>query len=388
MDIQQLAQDYLPQVSGPLMKILMVLAILIIGWMIAKFVARIFRKMLNKFGLDNKLASHGNFKAEKSVGKLVYYILMVIVLMVVLDIMGVKNVLEPLQNMVNEFTSYLPNIIGAGIIGYVGFILAKIVSGIVGAGGSVVEKYADKAGITNSEGMLNVLQKVVFIFVFVPILIVALQTLNMESISGPATDMFAKFLNAIPNIVAAVLVLVIFFYIGKFISNMIKEILFNLNADTLPARIGLNNVVGNKFSLSKIVKNVVFFFIMFTAINIAMEKLEFTQVSEILSQLMVVTGKIVFGLVILVIGNYIATLAKSSITNNKVVANIVHFALLGLFLAMGLRSMGIADDIVNLAFGLTLGSAAVAFALAFGLGGREAAGKEMSDWFKQMKDKK
>ena len=102
---------------------------------------------------------------------------------------------------------------------------------------------------------------------------------------------------------------------------------------------------------------------------------------------MVMTGKIVFGLVILVIENYIATLAKSSITNNNVVANIVYFALLGLFLAMGLRSMGIADDIVNLAFGLILGSAAVAFALAFGLGGREAAGNEMADWFKKMKDK-
>jgi hypothetical protein len=387
MDIQKLTQDYLPQISGPLMKILMVLAILIIGWMIAKFVARMFRKVLKRMGLDRKLAAYGDIKAEKPISKLIYYILMVIVLMVILDIMGVQNVLDPLKEMVGKFTGYLPNIIGAGIIGYVGFILAKIVSSIVGAGGTVVEKYAEKAGVSNSEGMLNVLKKVVFIFVFVPILIVALQTLNMESISGPATDMFAKFLDAIPNIVAAVLILVIFFYIGKFISNMIKELLFNMNADTLPARIGLNNVVGNKFSLSKIVKNVVFFFIMFTAINIAMEKLEFTQISDILSNLMVMTGKIVFGLVILVIGNYIATLAKSSITNNNVVANIVYFALLGLFLAMGLRSMGIADDIVNLAFGLILGSAAVAFALAFGLGGREAAGKEMADWFKKMKEK-
>jgi hypothetical protein len=49
-------------------------------------------------------------------------------------------------------------------------------------------------------------------------------------------------------------------------------------------------------------------------------------------------------------------------------------------LAMGLRAMGIADDIVNLAFGLTLGAVAVAVALSFGLGGREAAGKLMEHW--------
>jgi len=388
MDINQITQDYLPQVSGPLMKALMVLAILIIGWMIAKFVGRMFRKLLNKMDLDKKLSSHGNFKAEKAIGKLVYYILMVIVLMVALDIMGVKNVLEPLQNMVNKFTEFLPNIIGAGIIGYVGYILAKIVSGLVGAGGNVVEKYADKAGVANSEGIMNVLQKVVFIFIFVPILIVALDALKMESISGPASDMFAKFLDAIPNIVAASLIVVIFYYIGRFISNMIRDILFNMNADTFPAKIGLNSVVGNNFSLSKIVKNVVFFFIMFSAINMAIEKLGFTQIGDILNDLMVITGKIVFGLVILIIGNFIASLAKSTISNNKVVASIVYFALLGLFLAMGLRSMGIADDIVNLAFGLTLGAAAVAFALAFGLGGREAAGKEMADWFKKMKSNK
>jgi len=48
--------------------------------------------------------------------------------------------------------------------------------------------------------------------------------------------------------------------------------------------------------------------------------------------------------------------------------------------------MGLADDIVNMAFGLTLGSIAVAVALAFGLGGREAAGKQLEYWFNKMRD--
>ena len=48
---------------------------------------------------------------------------------------------------------------------------------------------------------------------------------------------------------------------------------------------------------------------------------------------------------------------------------------MGLVLAMGLKAMGIADSIVNLAFGLTLGAVAVAFALSFGLGGQEAVAR-------------
>jgi hypothetical protein len=52
---------------------------------------------------------------------------------------------------------------------------------------------------------------------------------------------------------------------------------------------------------------------------------------------------------------------------------------------MGLRAMNIADDIVNLAFGLTLGAVAVAFALSFGLGGREAAGRQMEHWLSRIR---
>jgi len=47
--------------------------------------------------------------------------------------------------------------------------------------------------------------------------------------------------------------------------------------------------------------------------------------------------------------------------------------------------MGIADSIVNLAFGLTLGAVAVAVALSFGLGGREAAGKLMEHWVSKLR---
>ena len=52
---------------------------------------------------------------------------------------------------------------------------------------------------------------------------------------------------------------------------------------------------------------------------------------------------------------------------------------------MGLRQMGIADDIVNLAFGLLLGAIAVAVALAFGLGARDIAGRQVEGWLGQLR---
>ena len=89
-------------------------------------------------------------------------------------------------------------------------------------------------------------------------------------------------------------------------------------------------------------------------------------------------GDIFFGLIVLVIGNMIANVAyRALITSDKFLASIARITILGLFFAIALNTMGIADQIVNLAFGLTLGAIAVAVALSFGLGGREAAGKQM-----------
>ena len=67
-------------------------------------------------------------------------------------------------------------------------------------------------------------------------------------------------------------------------------------------------------------------------------------------------------------------------------AGLARIAILTLVAAMGLRSMGIADDIVNMAFGLTLGAVAVAIALSFGLGGRDAAGKQMEYWLSKLRE--
>ena len=99
-------------------------------------------------------------------------------------------------------------------------------------------------------------------------------------------------------------------------------------------------------------------------------------------------GHVLMGGVILVIGVWLAGLARRVIEqadreHSVLFARIAQFAILGLVFAMGLRAMGIANEIVQLAFGLVLGAIAVAVALSFGLGGREAAGKLLDRWFNQ-----
>ena len=125
---------------------------------------------------------------------------------------------------------------------------------------------------------------------------------------------------------------------------------------------------------------------LFAAIAAA-DLLGFEPISAIIAMFIAFGANIILGAIILFIGfwlaNIIAGVVERSEQGSQFLANIVRVLIMGLVLAMGLKAMGIADSIVNLAFGLTLGAVAVAFALSFGLGGQEAAAR----FLRKMQDK-
>jgi small-conductance mechanosensitive channel len=136
---------------------------------------------------------------------------------------------------------------------------------------------------------------------------------------------------------------------------------------------------------------VAFFFILLAAGVSAVEKLRIDLLAGALNDLLLFASQVLLGLVILLIGNYLATLAYRALSRSPeraMVANIVRYAILALVVAMGLKAMGIADDIVNLAFGLGLGAVAVGLALAYGLGGREAAGRHLEHCLSRCREEK
>lgn len=88
----------------------------------------------------------------------------------------------------------------------------------------------------------------------------------------------------------------------------------------------------------------------------------------------------IFGLGLLLAQFAVKGIRASDCPNAAYLALVARVVILALASAMALRQTGLADEIVNLAFGLTLGAAAVAFALAFGLGGREMAARTLERW--------
>jgi len=363
---------------------------LIVGFIIATIVKKIVKRILTKTQIDEKLGNsiNSSVRIDDFIAKLLYYLIVLYTLLVVLNLLGITSVLAPIEAMLNSFLGYLPNIIAAGIIGYAGYLIANIVSEATGFISSKAEAFTYNKGIDlGGLSISKLLKQIVFIFIFIPILIVAFDTLGLKAISEPATAMLQSFMSAIPDIIAAVLLLGIFYVIGKYLISMLVDLLKNVGIDKYSTELGIGNVNSN-FKISDIIGNVALYFVMMMGAIAAVDKLGLTAVSNILDKIFVLSGDVFFGFIILMVGLYISNIAVKSVgVNNKTwLKPIIRFTILGLFFAFALSTMGIAENVVNLAFGLTLGAIAVAFALSFGLGGREAAGRQMEHFFSKIRN--
>lgn len=387
MELLQNLSNSLSNTFGNLLPgVLGAIAVLIIGFFIAGLVRRLVERILKSTSIDERIGQklQTSFRMDKFIAKLAYYLVVIQTLLIVLNLLGVDSVLVPLQDMMTQFVGYIPKILGAGVIAFAGYMIGTIGSEATGFLSERLENFGAKMGLNSgSISLTKIVKQVVFIILFIPLLIVALDTLNMQAISGPATDMLRSLLAAVPKIIAAVILLTIFYLVGKYVVAIVSDLLQNLGVDTLSHNMGLNKVIGEG-SLSKMIGNVALFFIMFTGIIAAADKLDLGQVEVIFTNVFNIAGRVFFGLVVLVGGLFISNVAVNALSNSKdnaFMIPVARFAIMGIFLAFALHTMGIAESIVNLAFGLTLGAIAVAFALSFGLGGRKAAGKQMEHFF-------
>lgn len=368
----------------------------LIAWVLGSVVRSLATGALSRTTLDEKVSTAAGMKpVSDSIGDVLYWLIMLMFLPAILGTLQMEGLLLPVQGMVDKVLAMLPNVLAAAVIGIVGWFVARILRDLVQNLLRVVgfDKLGEKAGLTGNVSLSQLSGLLVFIFVFVPALVAALNTLQIEAISAPATQMLGAFMATIPDIFAAVIILSIAFVLARFISGLLSRMLDGLGANALPQKLGLATGPADGFYLSSLVGKVVSVFIMLFATIEAANQLGFGQVSEIVSTLIEFAGQVLLGGVILTAGFWIAGLAHTAVLrisgeSASPLAEIIRAAILGLVLAMGLRAMGIADDIVNLAFGLVLGAVAVAFALSFGLGGREAAGKQMEYWLAQLRNEK
>ena len=357
-----------------------------IGWIVARLVRAGLTNVLSRTELDEKLSSEVGVNALSSnIAEIFYWLVLLLFLPIVLSILGLTGLLIPVQNMVNEAIAYLPNLFIAGVILFVGYILAKIVRGIVeGLGNSLgLQTQAEKVGLFKNSNISKFLGSFVFAIIVITALIVAFEALGIQAISQPTTAMLNEIMYAIPQIIAAGLILIVAYIVSRFVGRLVAELISGAGIDEIPMKLDLQRFLGQT-RISDLIGYLIVFFTMLFAISEAANRLGLEQVSVLIAMFIQFGASILLGAVILVIGFWLANVVANVVqrgeyNSSRWLANLVRILIMGLVIAMGLKAMGIADSIVNLAFGLTLGSVAVAFALAFGLGGRQPAERLLTD---------
>jgi hypothetical protein len=368
-------------------------ALLLLAWVLASVMRSIVTRALGGTRLDEKLSAEAGMRpVSENLGNVLYWLVILLFLPAVLGALQMRGLLEPVEGMVDKILAMLPNVLAAAVIGIVGWFVARIlrdlVTNLLAAAGA--DRAGVQAGLRGTMSLSRLVGLVVYIFVFVPALIGASNALQIEAISKPATEMLSAFMTAIPNVFGAGLILAVAWLVSGFIANLATSLLGGVGFDSLPEKLGLGRAFQGQMTPSQLVGRIIVFFVMLFATIEASNRLGFAQVSRLGSTLIEFGGQVLLGVVIIAVGFWLSNLAQDAVRrvsgpNAELVSSITRFAILGLVVAMGLRAMGLADEIVTLAFGLTLGSVAVAVAISFGLGGREAAGRQMEHWLSRLR---
>ena len=373
----------LPGVAGAVI-------VFVVGWLVALLVRRIVHGLMKRTEWDERLLGNTILDTNKFIANFVYYILMFIILLIVLEILGVSYILNPIKGMYHGFIEFIPKVIVSIITFFIGYIIAKFVSNLVKMAGSVLDRLASRIGFKETDKLIYFIQQVVFIIIFIPFIIQGLNALELDAITTPANNVLHQMLDAVPNIIGAILIISIFVIGGRFITSFVTDLLANLGLDNLAEDLQLKNTLGEQ-KLSAVVGGIIYYFMIFFGLISGIEMLGLSRLAEVFHTILNLSGNVLFGVIILVLGNFLGSVIYKSMSaakENVFAAGVVRIGIIGLFLAIALRTMGIANSIVELAFGLSLGAVAVAVALSYGLGGREAAGKHMEKILQKFQDKK
>lgn len=365
----------------------------LIAWLVATVLKALVSRLINSARFEERLKIEGGPPIGDLVGRVVYGLVLLLFLPGILDTLGLDGLLEPVSGVVDGILGMVPNILAGAAIGLVGWLVARVLRDIVTDIIAVTraDEAARNMGLKGTLSLSRLVGLIVFVFVLVPALIAALDALRLETISGPATQILATLMGAIPYVFAAAVILAIAVFVADLAANIGASILGGIGFDRLPEKLGLSHAIPESTTLSILAGKVLKLAILLISVVEAAKVLGFTQISEHVNTFLSVGGQVLLGVAIIAIGLWVSGIAHEAVSRlgtsgARVWAGLARFGILGLVFAMGLRAMGIAEDIVTLAFTLTLGAIAVAIALSFGLGGREAAGRQVEAWLAGMRD--
>lgn len=382
--------EFLPQ--------LLAAALLIFAaWVVASILRFLVSRVLQSSRLSEMLRNQadidasGRYELHKVLGEVVYWFVFLLFFPAILGTLSLEGLLAPVQSMLNNFLGFLPNLFGAALILLAGWVVARVVKQIVIhlLEALHVDDLGKKAGlrsVVRESSVARIVGIVVYALILIPVIISALNALQLTAITAPASNMLDTLWGVVPSLFSAVLVLFVAYMVGRILAGLVTSLLENTRFDQIFVGLRLaKEPPSGSITPSIVVGRLVLIAIMFFAIAEAFRMLGFAVMTSLTHTMLVLAGKVIIGLLVAVAGIFIANLVSDVIhasgsSRARTFALVSRVAILSLVGALALEEIGLATEIITLAFGLLLGGVVVAVAIAFGIGGREAAARQIESW--------
>ncbi|HFI0325834.1 TPA: mechanosensitive ion channel [Streptococcus suis] len=372
--------------------VIRMIVLVIIAFSLASLLRKLTLSGLNKIQFSQKLQEWGVIKPEdngqsliKTLGQLVYFLVILFFLPSILSGLNISSTVDPISSMFEKFFAFIPNMIAAGLILFVGTFFCKFIKGLLTG---VLERldidtwYAKVTGQEklpiDTKQLISVLSTVVYVLIFIPILTLALETLGITSISQPIVTILNQVIGILPHVLVALVLIAVGSFVAKLIGNLLENLLETAGINAYSKYLFTKEEANFELSaiITQVVRAIIIVFFFIQAIQVLNLEVFNAVGSALLGYLPSLISAVAIVILAIIASNLVANFLQK-VTDSPLVITIVRYLMIVFAVFMALDQLKFAQHIVQSTFTIVLGALAVAFALAFGLGGREFAARQL-----------
>ncbi len=390
-------KSFLSSLLNRVPDVIFAILLLVVAFIAAKIAQKLVTKLLGlikgeKITEKTGMKQESLDSAKAFIAKLVYFVVFLLFLPGVLDKLGMNSVSAPIENLANTFLNFIPKLIAAAIIIVVGFFIAKILKDLLLplVKATKVDKLQEKTGVqaTEKTTFSNIIVNVIYGLVILFVVTAALEQLGIAAISNPASQIVSAIFAIIPNILGAIVIIAVGIFIAGLVAGLLENLLAGVGADTLVEKV--TGTPSKKLVLSKVIAQAVKYILVVIFLVQGVNVLELPVLTEIGAIVLGYVPAAVSAILIIAIGIFAGNTAESAISKKfpeakggALIAKIAIYVVTG-FLC--LSQLGVATVIVESTFIFIIAAVCIAFAIAFGIGGRTFAANTLEKVEKKIND--
>jgi hypothetical protein len=354
------------------------------------------KKGLSLTKLDERMSEHGALEEgekvtfSESLAEAIFWLTLLLFLPTVLTALGLESISDQVESVLDTIFLWIPGILAAGLILLLGLFLARvirrIVSGLLTSIGT--DRFGERIGLSSERSLSDLIASLVYSFLLLVIIALALNQLGIAAISDPMTNFIGQIVNAIPGLIGAALLLVVAYAVARVVGGLVGDLLATVGFDLVPEKLGLKWSADN--TPSAWAGRLTIIIIMLFAATAAFELLGSAFLVEAMDVFIALLWQVFLGAVVFAFGLYFANLAyniiyKTGMNQANFIGRAAQIAIILFAGAIALREIGVGEDIVNIAFGVLMLAIGLAVALSFGLGTKDIAHRETESMIKALR---